>query len=74
MAYARIARICDVAAEVCGAAHAAVYRAYAIRPYNSRISFFVCAHNIFKATASVASHDNPRPAVIVTALLRIPPP
>ena len=74
MAYARIARICDVAAEVCGAAHAAVYRAYAIRPYNSRISFFVCAHNIFHAAASVASHDNPRPAVIVTALLRIPPP
>ena len=29
-------------------------RAYAIRPYNSRIFFFVCAHNFFHAYASVA--------------------
>ncbi len=36
MAYARIARVCDVAIKVCGAACAAVYRAYAIRPYKRR--------------------------------------
>ncbi len=33
MAYARIARNCNVATMVCVAAHAAGYRAYAIRPY-----------------------------------------
>ena len=33
MAYARIARITQVSAAVCGAAHAAGQRAYAILPY-----------------------------------------
>ena len=36
MAYARSARISYVAAMVCGAVNAVVYRAYAIRPYNFR--------------------------------------
>ena len=33
MAYARIARVCNVAAAVCGVAHAMVYRAYVIPSY-----------------------------------------
>ncbi len=36
MAYARIARVCNVVAVVCGMVHAAAYRAYAIRPYKWR--------------------------------------
>ena len=36
MAYARIAWVTQVSAAVCGAACAAAYRAYAIRPYKRR--------------------------------------
>ncbi len=36
MAYARIAPIYNVAIMVSDAVHAVAYRAYAIRPYNSR--------------------------------------
>ena len=41
-----IARVGNVAAGVCGAARAAVYRAYAIRPYNSRISNSFGVHGV----------------------------
>ena len=63
MAYARIARITQVSAAVCGAAHAAGQRAYAIRPYIYTICNQKTTHIVYiipQTPNAVAFPNNPK--------------